>query len=68
MMMEEPELPHLLKKKNNDIIIIIKAESHLDEQDWERQTAKHIAYNLGMLFNDSKKIVCLQNAFKIFHT
>jgi len=30
----------------------------------ERQTVKPIAYDFGMLFNDSKKIAYLQNVFK----
>ena len=51
LMMEELELPQLSKKN----------ESHLDERGWERQTTKPIAYNFGVLFNDGKKIVCLQN-------
>ena len=51
-MMEERELPLLSKKKKTN-------QYHLDEQDWERQTSRPIAYNFGMLFNDGKKIVFL---------
>ena len=44
-----------------------KSKSHLDKWGWERQTTKPIAYKFGMLFNDGKKIACLQNGFKISH-
>ena len=55
--MEGRELPLPLKKKIN--------KSHPDEQEWERQTTKPIAYNFGMLFNDGKKNAYLRNGFKI---
>jgi len=54
--MEKRELLLPSKKKKN--------QSQLDERNWERQTTKPIAYNFDVLFNDGKKIACLQNGFK----
>ena len=45
-----------------------KNQTNLDEQEWERQTTKLIAYNFGMLLNDGKKIGFLRNGFKICRT
>ena len=45
-----------------------KNESNLYKWGWERLSTKPIAFNVGVLFNDGKKIVCLWNGLKIFHT
>ena len=47
-----------------------KKESHLDEQDCERQTTKPNADNFGALFDDGNKlkIACLSNGFKVWCT
>ena len=57
----------LWKSKNYHFRQRKKNQSHLDEQEWERQTTKPIPYNFGMLFNNGKNIACLQNGFKICH-
>ena len=48
-----------------DIVTFVKKNKNYSQQDWGKQFAKPFAYNFSMLIDNGKKVVCMQNEFKM---